>query len=75
MSITKFLDDSKLDVSQRVFVQQQSFTPLNEAYEERIHLRLCLSYLDMNYVDDGAKTADDVSQNFLSLTTHKNSVS
>ena len=70
MSITKFLDDSKLDVSQQVFVPQQWFTPLNEAYEERINLRLFLSCLDMNYADDGAKTADDVSQNFLSLTTH-----
>ena len=29
-----------------------------------------MSCLDMNYADDGAKTANDVSQNDLSLTTH-----
>ena len=59
----------------RVFVPQKWFTPLNEAYEGRIHLRLFLSCLDMNYADDGTKTTNDVSQNFLSLTTYKNSVS
>ena len=56
-----------MDVSQRVFVPQKWFTSLHEAYEERIHLRLFLSYLDMNYMNDGTKTADDVLQNFLSL--------
>ena len=56
-----------MDVSQGVFVPQKWFNSLDEAYEERIHLRLFLSCLDMNYANDGAKTADDVSQNFLSL--------
>ena len=52
----------KLDVSQRVFVPQEWFTPLQKAYEERINFRLFLSCLDMNYTADGTKTADDVSQ-------------
>ena len=63
---TSSCDDSKLDVSQRVLVPQEWFTPLRKAYEERINLRLFLRCLDMNYADDGAKTADDVTQNFLS---------
>ena len=56
-----------MDVSQRVFVPQKWFSSLDEDYEERIHLRLFLSCLDMNYANDGAKTADDVLQNFLRL--------
>ena len=58
------IDDSKLNVSQQVLVPQEWFNSLHEAYEERINLRLFLSCLDMNYADDGAKTADNVSQNF-----------
>ena len=56
-----------MDISPRVFIPQKWFNSLDEAYEERIHLRLFLSCLDMNYADDGTKTADDVSQNFLNL--------
>ena len=59
------MDDSKLDVSQRVLVPQEWFASLHGAYDERINLRLFLSCLDINYANDGAKTADDVSQNFL----------
>ena len=33
-------------------------------------MSLISSVLDMNYTAAGAKTAEDVSQNFLSLTTH-----
>ena len=56
-----------MDISPRVFIPQKWFNSLDEAYEERIHLRLFLSCLDMNYANDGAKTGDDVSQNFLNL--------
>ena len=59
--------DGKLDVSQRVLVPQRWVTSLNEAHNESLLMSLSSSVLDMNY---GAKTADDVSQNFLSLTTH-----
>ena len=55
-----------MDISLRVFIPQKWFNSLDEAYEERIHLRLFLC-LDMNYANDSAKTADDVSQNFLNL--------
>ena len=55
------IDDSKLNVSKQVLVPQEWFNYLHEAYEERINL----SCLDMNYAADGAKPADDVSQNFL----------
>jgi hypothetical protein len=36
--------DSKLDVSQRVLVPQEWFTPLHDAHEERINLRLFLGH-------------------------------
>ena len=43
-----FYCQNLLDVSQGVFVPQQWFNPLSEAYEQRTHLRLFLSCLDMN---------------------------
>ena len=61
--------DCKLDVSQWVLVLQQWVTSLNEAHNERLLISLSSSVLGINYAADGAKNADDVSQNFLSLST------
>ena len=71
MSAQKILSTNSIVFElQKCYIQKNKsqLTPRgggHEAYEERINLRLFLNCLDMNYAADGAKTADDVSQNFL----------
>ena len=45
-----------IDLSRRVLVPQQWFTPLNEAHDERITMSLISSNSDKNYADDSTKT-------------------